>query len=412
VVRRHALVMAGAVAALSSVVAVARWPKRGIPHPGPPAVASAPEAARAVTKAPASADAGVSAGRPRMLHVDARHTNRSPYAGPVRGRLAWTFDTGGPIQAAPAMLDDETIIVASLSGKVFAITNDGKPRFTIDLEDRVYASPLVTDDGIFVGSDAHRFFGLRPAGGIRFRLDTDDDADTAACPAPWGGLVFGSGKIIYAALPNGTVLWRFKTRKKVFSSPAIANDGTVVVGSQDRHLYAIMPDGKLRWRRNLEADVDSSPAIGDDGTIFAGTDRSEVVAVAPEDGEIRWRTNAGGYVRGALSIGRAGTVFAGTYGPIPHVLALDPRTGTSKVLFTVAGTGAAEFGIHGGPVEDAAGRLYFGAQDDFVYALDADGRLLWKFQTRGDVDAPLIITPQGMLLAGSDDGLLYAFANP
>jgi outer membrane protein assembly factor BamB len=347
-----------------------------------------------------------------MLHLDARHTNRSPYAGPTGARLAWAFDTGGPIQAAPAMLDDETIVVASLSGKVFTVTNDGKPGFTANLEDRVYSSPLVTDDGIFVGSDARKFFGIRLTGGVRFRLDTDEDADTGAAPAPWGGIVFASGKVIYAALPNGTVLWRFKTRKKAFSSPAVGNDGTVFVGSQDRHLYAITPDGKLRWRVNLESDVDSSPAVGDDGTVFVGTDRSEVISIAPDDGRVRWRTNVGGYVRGALSIGRKGTVLVGTYGPTPRLLALDPDTGASKVLFTVAGTGAAEFGIHGGPVEDAAGRLYFGAQDDFVYALGADGQVLWKFQTQGDVDAPLVITPKGRLLAGSDDGKLYAFDGP
>ena len=32
--------------------------------------------------------------------------------------------------------------------------------------------------------------------------------------------------------------------------------------------------------------------------------------------------------------------------------------------FAIKGTGAKEFGIHGGPLEDADGALYFGAQDD------------------------------------------------
>jgi outer membrane protein assembly factor BamB len=412
VIRRHVKVLAGALAALGAVSVLLCVSKKKSPRPAPAIVASARPAAPAAPPTSGPADAGVSAGPPRMLHLDPLHTNRSPYVGPTRARVAWTFDTGGPIQAAPAMLGDDTIVVASLGGKLHGVTNDGKARFTVNLEGRIYSSPLVTDEGIFVGSDAQKFFGVRPAGSISFRLDTDGDADTGAALAPWGGMVFASGKIIYAALPNGTLLWRFRTRRKSFSSPAVGNDGTVYVGSQDRHIYAILPDGKLRWRVNLESDVDCSPAIGDDGTVFVGTDRSEVVALAPDDGRVIWRTDVGGFVRGALSIGRKGTVLVGTYGPTPRLLALDPKTGTPTVLFGIAGTGAVQFGIHGGPVEDAAGRLYFGTQDDFVYALGGDGQLLWKFQTQGDVDAPLVITPQGRLLAGSDDGTLYAFEGP
>ena len=44
--------------------------------------------------------------------------------------------------------------------------------------------------------------------------------------------------------------------------------------------------------------------------------------------------------------------------------------------------------MHGGALEDAAGALVFGAQDDAVYAIDAAERLLWRFTTGGDVDAP------------------------
>jgi outer membrane protein assembly factor BamB len=115
-------------------------------------------------------------------------------------------------------------------------------------------------------------------------------------------------------------------------------------------------------------------------------------------------------VRGALSVGRDGKVFTGTYGPAPRLVALDPEDGRERFAFSVRGNGAPEFGIHGGPTEDAAGRLYFGAQDDQVYCLGPDGKLIWKWKTGGDVDAPIVITPEGRLLVGSDDGKLYALA--
>jgi outer membrane protein assembly factor BamB len=291
---------------------------------------------------------------------------------------------------------------------LYGLTESGQQRYSVDLGDRIYGAPLVQNESVFVGSDVHKFFGISSGGTIRFRLDADSDVDTGAVPTPWGGIVFASGKIVYAAKPDGSLLWRIHTRRKVFSSPAVADDGTVYVGSQDHHFYAVAPDGKVRWRVDLGGDVDSAPAIEDDGAIMVGSDKGQILSLAPDSGEVRWRTEVGGFVRGAISLGRDGTVLAGTYGPTPALVALDPTDGSVRFRFSIPGTGAPEFGIHGGPVEDSKGRLYFGAQDDHAYCVSADGALLWKFKTGGDVDAPLVITPRGLLLVGSDDGKLYA----
>ncbi len=350
----------------------------------------------------------VRVGPPSMIHLNPRHTNRSPWSGPAEPILAWTFDAGGPIEAAPAVLDDGTIVVGTLHGKLFGVTPDGAQKFVVDLGERIYSSPLVWHGSLLVGMDRGKFFGLQTNGTARWKLETDGDADTGAAWTPWGGLVFASGKLLYAARVEGTLLWRVRARRKLYSSPAVGDDGTVFVGSQDDHVYAVAPDGKVRWRVSVGADADSAPAVGDDGTVFVGTDGGDVVAMSPTDGAVRWRRKAGGFVRGALAIARDGTVLAGTYGPRPRVVGLWPDDGSQRFEFAIQGTGAREFGIHGAPVEDAQGRLYFGAQDDFVYALRPDWTLLWKFATRGDVDAPVVITPAGLLLAGSDDGKLYA----
>jgi outer membrane protein assembly factor BamB len=408
-VRSHLVVMGGALSAVIAAVVSVHVPR------GKPSAASATVAAMASSSSPSPesatsrrANARVASGPPSMIHLDPRHTNRSPFEGPTAAKVLWTFDTGGPIEAAPAVLEDGTILVASLGGKLFALTGDGKQKFAVDLGDRGYSAPLALGDFIYVGSDAHRFYGVTREGVIRFRLETNGDVDTGAVPTPWGGIVFASGRVLYASKPDGTLLWRVQARRKIYSSPAVSDDGTVYVGSQDRHFYAVAPDGKVRWRVDLGGDVDSSPAIQDDGTVVVGSDKGEVVALAPESGEARWTAVVGGFVRGAMSLGRDGTVFAGTYGPTPRLVALDPATGAIRFRFPVAGTGATEFGIHGGPVEDSVGRLYFGAQDDHAYCLAPDGALLWKLRTGGDVDAPLVIAPNGVLLVGSDDGKLYA----
>ena len=412
-VRFHLVVMGGALTAVIAAVVSVRIPRAS--RIDATVVAAAAAASRAASAA-SSEDGGaalpqngrVSTGAPSMIHLDPRHTNRSPFTGPTAPNVAWTFDAGGPIAAAPAVLDDGTILVASLGGRLFALTDTGKVRFSVDLGDRGYSSPLVLGDGIFIGSDAHKFFGLTREGVVRFRLDAPGDVDTGAAPTPWGGIVFASGRVLHAAKPDGTLLWRVQARRKFYTSPAVAEDGTVYAGSQDHFLYAVAPEGRVRWRVDLGADVDSSPAVQDDGTIVVGSDKGDVVAIAPENGEIKWSAAVGGFVRGAMSLARDGTVLTGTYGPTPRLVALEPTSGAVRFRFPVPGTGASEFGIHGGPVEDAAGRLYFGAQDDHAYCLSPEGALLWKLRTGGDVDAPLVITPKGLLLVGSDDGKLYA----
>ena len=112
----------------------------------------------------------------------------------------------------------------------------------------------------------------------------------------------------------------------------------------------------------------------------------------------------GGHVRGGVTLTRRGTLVVGTYGPAPRVVALNASNGKILWRFGIQGTGATEFGIHGSPVEDRHGRLYFGAQDDRLYALDPTGRLLWKYAMKGDVDAPVAIIGEGRLIAADDSG--------
>jgi len=287
------------------------------------------------------------------------------------------------------------------------VTSAGQEAFRVDLGDRIYGSVLVTDSGMYVGSDSDRFFGLSHRGARRWSLSVDGDADTSAVQTSYGAIVLAAGKTVYAVRGDGSVQWRVKAKRKVYSSPAAAPDGTVYVGAQDDRLYAIGRDGKVRFATALQGDVDCAPSVGDDGTVFVGTDGGVVVAVEPERGGIRWSRSVGGFVRGALTLTRRHTVVAGVYGPAPRVVSLDAATGEELWSFGIQGTGAQEFGVHGSPVEDRDGNLYFGAQDDSVYALTSEGELRWRMGVGGDVDGPVVLTGEAQLVVVSDDGKVY-----
>ena len=332
--------------------------------------------------------------------------HRSAARGPVSAKVGWRVELGGPISAqVTASPDEKTLYAATLGGDLFALAReDGVKRWSVALGDRVYSTPLVADDGtVYVGSDAKKLFAISAAGSIVWKIELEGEADSGPVFAKDGNIVFAAGSQVFAARRGGDVAWRFNAKGKVFTAPAVTDDGLVVFGSQDDHVYALRADGSLAWAVDLGADVDGAPAIGDDGAIFVGTDKGEVVRLDAK-GNIAWRTVVTpGFVRGVLAITRNGDVVVGTYGPQPRMVRV-AGDGNIRSTFAINGTGAKEFGIHGGALEDADGTLFFGAQDDAVYAIGIDGVVRFRHATKADVDAPLTLLADGALVAPSEDG--------
>ena len=319
--------------------------------------------------------------------------------------MRWTAEGLGAIEAQVIPSPDESALyVATLSGRLVALARaDGKIVFDVALGGRSYTSPCVDGHGdIYVASDAKKLFAVHPDGHVAWTLDLDDEGDTACALTDDGHIVMAAGRTLYAVSAGGDVAWRFAAKRKIFTAPAIDDHGRVFVGSQDHHVYAV-DGGHEAWSVDLGADVDGSPAIDDDGTVVVGTDGGEVVRLDP-GGSVVWSAHVGGFVRGALSIARGGDVLVGVYGPRSRLVRLDGKTGSETASLDVPGTGAPEMGVHGGPLEDSEGKLYFGAQDDRVYVL---GPTVNRFTTGGDVDAPVTLLLDGSVVVASDDGAVY-----
>ncbi len=350
------------------------------------------------------------ASAPRMARGDAQRSHRTSSSLPKNPKLAWTLELGAPIAAqVTASLDSQSLYAATLGGKLVAISREGQIRWSVDLGDRIYSTPLVGSDGeLYVGTDADRFISVTKQGKVRWQLDTDADADTSAVEIDQNKIIFAAGRKIFAVDLNGVVKWTFSAKRKVFTSPALTRSGLIVFGSQDDRVYALKQDGTLAWSVGLGTDVEGGPAIGLDDTIFVGTDAGEVVALTSE-GEVRWRQRVGGFVRGGLTVAPSGDVGVGVYGPRPRVALLDEATGAVLREAIVRTNSAAEFGVHGGPLATKDGVFAFGAQDDRVRILDASWNVVWSFDTSADVDAPLTLLDDGTFIVPSEDGRIYAF---
>lgn len=359
---------------------------------------------------PAAAMAPIVAGPPLESRGDRRHTGRSAFAGPATATVRNRFDTHANIAGAAVVDAEGNAYVGSLDHHVYAIGADGLERWNRDLGGPVYATPALDPEAhrLYVGSDSDFFFCLDAnTGEVIWHLRTEGDVDTGVAFAPDGTLVFSAGEDVWKVARDGTPQWRFHARIKIYSAPAIDDDGTIYVGAQDDYFYAIAADGRLRWRVDIDDDIDSSPVIGDDGTIYFGSDSRRVHAL-DRNGHELWRAEVGGYVRAPLALGRRDDVIVPVFGPTPRLISLDARTGEERWSFAVDAGSSSDLGVGTAPQVDRDGNIYFGADDSFIYAVSADGALRWVHHTDDRVDSDPVLGVDGTLYVGSDDDHLYA----
>lgn len=183
----------------------------------------------------------------------------------------------------------------------------------------------------------------------------------------------GDGKLFAIDPDAGTILWRYETFNPEFpedpdgggeliSSPLLATDGTVYVGSwgegpyETHAFYAINPDGTLQWRypsaTSLTHRFFASPALSPDGdTIYASTflddggenpgtlyafHRDPLGATSDEE-RLKWALDLSVNDRPVwtvtLAVGSDGTIYVGGFYTqgfliIPVLVAIEDQGGT------------------------------------------------------------------------------------
>lgn len=227
----------------------------------------------------------------------------------------------------------------------------------------------------------------------------------------------------------GTVKWRFRTKAKIVSSPAVSN-GIVYVGGGDANVYAVhAADGSLAWKFATKGPVNSSPAVWA-GSVFVSSLDGAIYALDATSGRLRWRFKTAGERR---------FTAPGIHGLIPRTeLMPDPfdallsspavaygtvyiGSGDHNVYPLDAKTGALRWKVRTGNVIHASpavsgGTVYIGSWDRYLYALDArTGRVRWRFQTGDDRDiynqvgiAGSAAVAGGTVYFGCRDSFFYA----
>lgn len=213
-----------------------------------------------------------------------------------------------------------------------------KSRWSVNIAQAIYASPIVRNGRIYVGDDKGNFYC--------------HDAK------------------------SGKELWKFKTGDRILGT-ADADDKTVVVGSTDKYIYGLdAKSGKLKWKYQADETVFGSATI-DEGIAYIGDSDGVFCAIDTHTGKLVWEYREVKDYMESKPLVYEGKVIFGAWDT--YMYALDKTNGNlvwkwqnpdkKGMLYSPAAVW---------PV-GANGKVFFTAPDRVITALDANtGEAVWR----------------------------------
>ena len=276
----------------------------------------------------------------------------------------------------------------------------------LDAGDELIFELTATDDDGATAS-AQTKLTVAASGSFKWSFTTGGSIYSSPAIALDGSIYFGSddGKL-YALHPDGSEDWNYTTGGMVRSAPAIGADGSIYFGSDDNKLYALNPDGSENWNYPTSGVVRSSPALAADGSIYFGSDDGKLYALNP-DGSEDWNYTSGNAIHSAPTISSEGMIYFGDSAGVVHEL-----NSSGDVQRFFASAGAIYTPVALDPAND---QLYFSNRNGNIYALSTSSATswdssLWSFAAN-NLDSAPVVAEDGTIYIGSfDDARLYALA--
>jgi outer membrane protein assembly factor BamB len=327
--------------------------------------------------------------------------------------MYWKFQTGGPIKSSPAVAAG-MVFVSSTDGYLYAVnvtTGAQIWEFWIGTD---VNSPSVAHGKVFITSKSGNVYAINMHTGLEVWSQSLGEEAGFGAPLIVGSRVFVNGNQAVFVF-NEAVGVNLYTEDTVHAN-GIAHltygDGLIFAFTlrEDRigvdAFEALAGTGRF-WVTLASTDLEtvrSGAAIGDE-KMFAVTVDSNGTSTIFElsDFGIRtWERLLDGMTEASPAVAYD-TVYVPTSS---FVYCLDTENGTVKWSRQLDG----EYSVSSPAVAD--GKVYFGFDNGYVYALDAfTGDLVWSYKTGGAVESSPAIS-DGLLFVGSNDGNLYAIGTP
>ncbi len=355
----------------------APWPMRGgCPKRAGVSATTGPSAATVKWSLPlAAGDSSPAIGADHVLWIGT--SDGDVLAVSQGGAIVGALRTGGAVRSSPARSATGLTVVGGLDGKLYGVVRT----------EPVDAGADAGDDGGDGGPSPNRAAWTRTLAPI-----TSSPAIAAD-----GTIYVGTndGKLLAVAGDGSATQWSTTTNDTTGSSPVIASDGTIYVGSSDKKLYAIAPDGKVKWTFDTGGAISGSPAVGGDETVYVGSGDGKLYAVTPE-GKARWTYTTGGPITGSPAV-LGGTVYVGSDDQKLH--AVFTPTGAARWTYPT-------LGAVGSPVIASDETVYVGSADGTLYGVKPSGLLYFAVKVKGKIHSAPALSDDETLYVTTDTALV------
>ncbi len=252
---------------------------------------------------------------------DPQHTGRSAFVGPQEGILAGTIEyTLSDAHMQAVLGEDGTVYFTSPVGLI-AANSDGSIKWKYD--GCFWYTPLVTAEGTIYAYQARGggICAFTPDGELKWAFK----GDQAGIEWPHISALSKDGKTlyfaarlntedgtlhVYALTTEGNLKWKCKLEGRFAPEAAMSPDGTTLyVAVSKTGLYAVDTTGTVKWSYGY-SDESSSPSVDNEGNIYFVTSGS--VFSLQANGSLRWQTSidAIAHIGPGVSIGWDGALHA------------------------------------------------------------------------------------------------------
>jgi len=203
---------------------------------------------------------------------------RSDGRAPVR---QWTRSLGTVSYGNPAIGSDGTIYETA-GNSLFAVAADGRTRWEVRTTQLVEVSAAIAADGTVVfGSNDLLEYGVTPNGTVLWRHEIGTFTYSSPVTLPGNRVVYGNhhGQMTTVDTRDGHVISTDLVPGKIWTSAAVDVHGDVYFASRSGGIYGFGPTGRRLFAIQAGGTFDSYPAIASNGTLLVGGDDGVLRAI-------------------------------------------------------------------------------------------------------------------------------------
>jgi outer membrane protein assembly factor BamB len=197
--------------------------------------------------------------------------------------------------------------------------------------------------------------------------------------------------------------WQYPTDSALYTSSAVAPDGTLYLADGLGFIHAVGSNGVRKWRSSAVAGyaLGGSITVAPDGTLHAADDFGVFYALSPANGALKWFFETDGIIWAAPALAADGTLYVKSDDGLLYALT---AAGTKKWSFPIPGD------TYSAPVVAPDGTVYIASGGNTaLYAINPDGTEKWRAPLGATCYASPALGADGTIYLGNYDGRFFAF---